>query len=167
MIDHDISDIITRSLDLYYDTVVRCAYMRLGNIHDAEDAAQDVFVAFMTAKKRPRSDEHIKAWLLRVAINQARDMSRSFFRKNSTALEDYMETLEFQFPEDRGLFEAVMGLPEKYRVVLHLYYFEDYSVKETAALLSVTEGSVKTRLSRARAMLKEILREDWADDDKF
>ena len=78
-----------------------------------------------------------------------------------------METLDFQFPEDRGLFETVMGLPEKYRVVLHLYYFEDYSVKETAALLSVTEGSVKTRLSRARAMLKEILREDWADDDKF
>lgn len=77
-----------------------------------------------------------------------------------------METLAFQSPGDAGLFETVMGLPEKYRLVLHLYYYEDFSVKEIAALLSVREGSVKTRLSRGRAMLKEILKEDWADDDQ-
>ena len=154
-------------VDKYKNPLYTAAFSACGNPQDAEDAVQESFIRYHSSKKEFENEEHIKAWLLRVAINQARDMSRSFFRKNSAALEDYMETLEFQSPEDRGLFETVMGLPEKYRVVLHLYYFEDYSVKETAALLSVTEGSVKTRLSRARAMLKEILKEDWADDDKF
>ena len=154
-------------VDKYKNPLYAAAFSACGNPQDAEDAVQESFIRYHSSKKEFENEEHIKAWLLRVAINQARDMSRSFFRKNSAALEDYMETLEFQSPEDRGLFETVMGLPEKYRVVLHLYYFEDYSVKETAALLSVTEGSVKTRLSRARAMLKEILKEDWADDDKF
>ena len=133
---------------------------------DAEDAVQEAFIKYHSTAKEFESEEHIKAWLLRVAINQARDISRSFFRRNSVALEDYRETLAFQSPEDAGLFETVMGLPEKYRLVLHLYYYEDFSVKEIAALLSVREGSVKTRLSRGRAMLKEILKEDWADDDQ-
>ena len=77
-----------------------------------------------------------------------------------------METLSFSAPEDAGLFECVMGLPEKYRTVLHLFYYEDCSVREISHLLGIREGSVKTRLNRGRAMLKEILKEDWADDDQ-
>ena len=150
----------------YKNALFAAAFSICKNPQDAEDAVQEAFIKYHSTRKEFESEEHIKAWLLRLAINQARDISRSFFRRNSVALEDYMETLAFQSPEDAGLFETVMGLPEKYRVVLHLFYFEDYSVKEIASILSLTESNVKVRLSRARAMLKEILKEDWADDDQ-
>ena len=150
----------------YKNALFAAAFSVCKNPQDAEDAVQEAFIKYHSTPKEFDSEEHIKAWLLRLAINQARDISRSFFRRNSVALEDYMETLAFQSPEDAGLFETVMGLPEKYRVVLHLFYFEDYSVKEIASILSLTESNVKVRLSRARAMLKEILKEDWADDDQ-
>ena len=150
----------------YKNALFAAAFSVCKNPQDAEDAVQEAFIEYHRRQKEFESEEHIKAWLLRVAINKARDISRSLFRKRSVPLEDYMETLAFESPEDAGLFETVMALPEKYRVVLHLFYYEDCSVKEIAALLSLREGSVKTRLSRGRAMLREILKEDWADDDQ-
>lgn len=153
-------------VEKYKNALFAAAFSVCKNPSDAEDAVQEAFIKYHSTKKEFESEEHIKAWLLRVAINQARDISRSFFRKNTVALEDYLETLAFRSPEDAGLFGCVMGLPEKYRVVLHLFYYEDCSVKDIAALLSLREGSVKTRLSRGRAMLREILKEDWADDDQ-
>ncbi len=80
------------------------------------------------------------------------------------SLEDYVETLTFETPESRELFEEVMKLPEKYRVVIHLFYYEDYSVKEIAKILRTTESSVKVRLSRGRAKLKDSLKEEWEDE---
>ena len=76
-----------------------------------------------------------------------------------------METLTFETPESENLFETVMQLPEKYRIVIHLYYYEDYSVGEIAKILKLSESNVKTRLMRGRAMLREVLKEEW-DDDK-
>lgn len=154
-------------VEKYKNALYAAAFSACGHPQDAEDAVQESFIRYHSMKKEFESEAHIRAWLLRVAINQARSLRRALHRRAALPLEDYADTLSFPSPEDRGLFETVMGLPEKYRVVLHLYYYEDYSVREIAALLSVREGSVKTRLSRARAMLKEILKEDWADDDKF
>ena len=76
-----------------------------------------------------------------------------------------METLVFETPESENLFETVMKLPERYRIVIHLYYYEDYSVNEIADILKLSESNVKTRLSRGRAMLKNVLKEEW-DNDK-
>ncbi len=76
-----------------------------------------------------------------------------------------METLVFETPESENLFEMVMKLPERYRIVIHLYYYEDYSVNEIADILKLSESNVKTRLSRGRAMLKNVLKEEW-DNDK-
>ena len=76
-----------------------------------------------------------------------------------------METLVFETPEAENLFETVMHLPEKYRIVIHLYYYEDYTVREIADILKLSESNVKIRLSRGRALLKEALKEEW-DDDK-
>lgn len=153
-------------VEKYKKALFAAAFSVCKNPQDAEDAVQEAFIKYHRTGKEFENEEHIKAWLLRVAINQARDFSRSLFRKNSLPLEDYMETLSFTAPEDAGLFECVMGLPEKYRAVLHLFYYEDCSVREISHLLGIREGSVKTRLSRGRAMLKEILKEDWADDDQ-
>lgn len=80
-------------------------------------------------------------------------------------LEDYMETLAFETPQDETLFETVMKLPEKYRIVIHLYYYEEYSVAEIAEVLKLSQSNVKVRLSRGRKLLKETLKEDWEDDE--
>lgn len=79
-------------------------------------------------------------------------------------LEDYMETLVFESPESRNIFETVMKLPEKYRIVIHLFYYEDFSVREIAEILVISEGNVKVRLSRGRSLLKAALKEEWEDD---
>lgn len=76
-----------------------------------------------------------------------------------------MDELVFTEPADSRLFEAVMRLPEAYRIVIHLFYYEDYSIREIAALLKRREGTVKSQLSRGRALLKHTLKEEWNDDE--
>ena len=110
-------------------------------------------------------EDHLRAWLLRVAINRARDQKRSFWEKHRVSWEDYMETLVFEAPEDKSLFEAVMSLPAKYRTVIHLFYYEDYSVARIAEILHMREGTVKSQLNRGRQLLKTKLMEAWNDDE--
>lgn len=88
-----------------------------------------------------------------------------FFRRNTQSLENYMETLAFDSPEFSELFEAVMKLPKKYRIVIHLFYYEDYSINEIADILKISVSNVKVRLSRGRRMLRETLEEGWEDDE--
>ena len=149
----------------YADRVFAAAFSVCRNQADADDAVQDTFIKYNASEDIFRDEEHLKAWLLRVAINRAKDLSGSFWRRNTTALEDYMETLEFEAPEDSELFRAVMALPEKYRVVIHLHYYEGYGVDEIAALLGRRPGTVKSQLSRGRMLLKHALQEEWNDDE--
>ena len=130
------------------------------NASDADDVVQDTFLKYHLSKKEFSSPEHIKAWLLRVAINKAKDMNRHTWRWNAVSLDEVAQSLAAEPGEDTWLLTEVMKLPEKYRIVLHLFYYEDYSVAEIAKILKVSEGSVKTRLSRARSMLKNNLKED-------
>ena len=115
--------------------------------------------------KQFRDENHIKAWLLRVAINRAKDIRASFWKRNRVSWEDYMDGLTFEEPEDSHLFEAVMRLPDRYRTVIHLYYYEEYSIREIAGILHSRDGTVKSRLSRGRSLLKSLLREEWNDDE--
>ena len=131
---------------LYGDRVFSAAFSVTGNQADADE-------------------DHIRAWLLRVAINRARDQKRSFWEKHRVSWEDYMETLVFEAPEDKSLFEAVMSLPAKYRTVIHLFYYEDYSVARIAEILHLREGTVKSQLNRGRQLLKTKLMEAWNDDE--
>ena len=86
-------------------------------------------------------------------------------RKNKKPLEDYMESLTFETPESEELFETVMALPEKFRIVIHLFYYEDYAIREIADILKISESNVKVRLSRGRSLLKIKLQEEWDDDE--
>jgi RNA polymerase sigma-70 factor (ECF subfamily) len=135
------------------------------NRADADDVTQDVFLKYHTTDMDYESEEHIRAWLIRVAINRAKDIAGSFWRRNKVAWEEYMDDLPFETPEDKGLFEAVMRLPDKYRVVIHLFYYEDYSVEEIAQILKSPTGTVKSQLSRGRMLLKNMLEEEWNDDE--
>ena len=150
--------------DVYRDRLVAAAFQVCGNAADAEDAAQEALLRYHISEKQFESEQHIRAWLLRVAINCAKNVSRSFFRRNTVPLEDYMDSLEFDSGESREIFREVMNLPETYRLVIHLYYYEDYSVAEIGRILGLTESNVKVRLSRGRQLLRKALQEVWDDE---
>lgn len=151
----------------YRDRLYAAAFSACRNPQDAEDAVQDALIQYWARREEFETEQHLRAWLLRVAINRAKNRARSFFRKNTLPLEDYMESLTFESEDSSDLFEAVMRLPAKYRIVIHLFYYEDYSVREIADILRITPGSVKTRLSRGRASLRSTLlnKEAWEHDE--
>ena len=151
--------------ETYRQNVYAAAFSVCKNAADAEDILQETFLQYHQTNKQFDSEQHIRAWLLRVALNRAKDVYRQKKRRRETALEDYMETLTFPSPESGALFSAVMALPEHYRSVIHLFYYEDYTIDEIAKLLRLTQSNVKVRLSRARKLLKESLGEDWNDDE--
>lgn len=149
----------------YQGSLFAAAFNVCKNAQDAEDVVQDTFVQYYTTKKEFESEQHIRAWLMRVAVNKAKNINRTFWRRNKISIEESMETLVFETPAAETLFETVMQLSDKYRIVIHLYYYEEYAVREIAQILKLSESNVKIRLSRGRAMLKETLKEEW-DDDK-
>ena len=150
--------------ETYRDRLFAAAFQVCGNAADAEDAAPEALLRYHISEKQFESEQHIRAWLLRVAINCAKNVSRSFFRRNTVPLEDYMDSLEFDSGESREIFREVMNLPETYRLVIHLYYYEDYSVAEIGRILGLTESNVKVRLSRGRQLLKKALQGVWDDE---
>ena len=152
-------------IGLYQNNLYAAAFSICKNAQDAEDVVQETFIQYHMSKNQFESQQHIRAWLIRVAINKAKNTNRTFWRRNKVPLEEYIETLTFETPESEELFETVMKLPEKYRIVIHLFYYEDYTVHEIADILRITESNVKVRLSRGRGMLKETLREEWEDDE--
>lgn len=152
-------------IEKYKSSLYAVAFNVCKNPHDAEEVVQETFIQYWLQKRDFASEQHIRAWLIRVAINKAKNKNTNFFRRNSLPLEDYVETLTFESEESCELFETVMSLPEKYRIVIHLFYYEDYSVKEIADILKVTPGNVKVRLSRGREALRRVLKEAWEDDE--
>ena len=152
-------------IEKYQDNVFVAAFNMCKNAADADDIVQDTFLQYHITQKQFESEEHIRAWLLRVAVNKAKNVNHSFWRRAKTSLEDYMETLCFETPEAENLFEEVLKLPEKYRIVIHLFYYEEYKIKDIAEILQISESNVKARLSRGRALLKKVLQEEWEDDE--
>ena len=142
----------------YIDTVFRVAFSYLKSHTEAEDVTQNVFLKLLSADKDFESEEHIKHWLIRVAINECKRALLSPLRR-SESIEDYADTLSFSDPEHSELFYAVMALPKKYRVPVFLYYYEDYSTGEIAAMLGRSASTVCTQLDRARDMLRKTLQE--------
>ena len=130
---------------------------------DAEDAVQEALITFYRTDKDFESEEHIKAWLLRVTVNAAKSTKRLFWNRKRTSYEEYMDSLVFEEPSDRELMDEVLALPEKYRLVIHLYYFEEYKTREIAEILKISENTVKTRLLNGRKLLKTKL-EGWEDE---
>ena len=145
-------------VEKYIDTVYRMAFSMLKNPHDADDVTQEVFLKLYTARGEFQSEAHVKNWLVKVTVNTCRNVFRTPWRKVED-IEEYAQTLAFETPEQSDLFLAVNSLDRKYRIAVHLYYFEGYSVKEIGEILGVSENTVSTRLARARGKLKAILTE--------
>ena len=140
--------------------VFAAAYSLLKNRADAEDVVQDVFLRYYTDEKQFASVAHIRAWLLRTAINRAKDLLRAARRQRELPLEDVPAEQELPDDESGALFRAVTALPEPYRIVIHLHYYEDYSVREIAQLLRLPQATVKTRLFRGRQLLRQVFEEE-------
>ena len=144
----------------YGDTVYRVAYHALGNPSDAEDVMQTVLLRLYEYKKDFESEEHMKHWLLRVAVNESRKVLRSFWRRTSVPLEEWRDTAAPEDPARAEVLEAVMALEPKYRLAVYLYYYEGLSVAEAAAALRANVSTVQTWLLRARARLRKELAEE-------
>ncbi|MCD7744802.1 MAG: RNA polymerase sigma factor [Lachnospiraceae bacterium] len=152
-------------LERYKDNVFAAAFHICKNAADADDVVQDTFLQYYLSEKCFEDEQRIRSWLLRVAINRAKDINRSFWRRNRVSLDEYTETLQFKSDDSENLFAQVMKLPEKQRIVIHLYYYEDYSVREIAEILNLSESNIKIRLMRGRKLLREALKEEWDDDE--
>ena len=144
------------AVETYGDMVFRVAFSSLGRREDAEDVTQEVLLKLWRADKSFASEEHTRFWLIRVTVNECRRAAR-WYRRN-VPVEEVPERADA--PESRELLDTVMGLPEKLRVAAYLFYYEGYSTREIARLVSVPEATVRSRLSRAREKLRSILKEE-------
>ena len=139
------------------DMVYRLALARTANVSDAEDVFQEVFLRYFRHEEGFQSDEHRKAWLIRCTVNRAKSLAVSPWKQRTVPLETAAEVgVEDDY---REVYSAVLSLPAKYRAVIHLHYFEGLSVAEMAQTLHTAEGTVKSQLSRGRALLREMLKE--------
>ena len=152
----------TRLVRRYIDTVFRVALNYLRSPADAEDVTQTVFEKLLREKKVFENEEHIRAWLIRVAVNECKKLLRSPWRKVEP-LEDYLTAVAFDNPAHSDLYRAVMELPKKYRMAIYLHYYEGYSTQEIASLLRIPKNTVCSHLKRGRELLKLQLQE--ADDN--
>ena len=150
---------IAEAVKKYSSSMLKTAYSLLKSTADAEDAVQDAFIKLLTKAPEFENEEHQKAWLLRVTVNISKNMLTSTKRKNLSLTEDIM----YREKRDEVL-PYVLSLDEKYRTIVHLYYYESYTIKEIADIMSLPAATVGTRLSRARKQLKNLLKEDFADE---
>ncbi len=139
----------------YSDMVYRLALVRCGSRADADDVFQEVFLRLVRKSPSFESEEHLKAWLIRVTLNCSYKLLGSAWSRRTEPLS---ETLEIQDEYDGEVFDAVQSLPEKYRTVIHLFYYEGYSGAEIAKLLGLSESAVRTRVQRAKEKLREKCR---------
>lgn len=158
----------SRAARTYGDTVYRVAYHALKNKADAEDVMQTVLLKLYEYPKEFESEEHVKNWLLRVAVNESRRLLRSFWRRSAVAMDEWRDGPAFEDPAKRELFQAVMGLEAKYRLSVYLYYYEGCSVGEVAAALRANPSTVQTWLQRARQRLRrELSEEDGKEENRY
>ena len=144
---------VGRILQTYGDVLYRTTYLLLGNPHDVQDVLQEVLLRYMEKAPAFSSQDHEKAWLLRVASNCCKDCLRFRKRHSYIDLEQLQEYLPA--PEKQHFMQELYALPAIWKTVLLLYYFEGYTVKEIAKIIGLTENAVKKRLQRAREALKK------------
>lgn len=154
---------VKEMIEKYADTVYRIAITRCGIIQNAEDVFQDVFMKFSEKMPNFENEEHEKAWFIRVTINLTKNLKQSAWSKRVVTLD---ENIAFENPEETDVFYAVCQLPQNYRTVIHLLYYEGYKVKEIAKIMKKKEGTIKTWLFRAREMLKEKLEGGFENESR-
>ncbi len=156
------NEYIEAAVHNYSKAMLNAAYSILKSTDDAEDAVQEAFLKYINKRPEFNSSDHEKAWLIRVTINVAKNILRSAERKNLPVCEDIRENTIDEFQNvDSEVLDCVLKLEEKYRIIIHLYYYEEYSMKEIASILRLPLATVGTRLSRGRKLLKTLLKGEF------
>ena len=148
-----------RLVNLYADMILRISYQYLKQTCDAEDICQTVFLKYISANMAFDSIDHEKAWIIRTTINACKDHLKSAWFRRTAALDDAAQIAAPEVP-DTWLLDAMKGLPEKYRISLYLYYYEEYSAREIADVMGVSESAVGQYLTRGRRKLRTIITDE-------
>lgn len=160
----DISSLISQLYDDYGTMLYRISFSILLSKEDSEDVIQDVFSNYITKKPLHKDREHEKAWFIKVTINKCKDVCRKRKLRNYISIDSIPEPKIEEVKTD-SIFDDVLSLPEKYKTVVILHYYESMSVEETAKTLNISMSSVKMRLLRGRKILKEKLEKKENRDD--
>ena len=155
------NDCIDEVIQEYSAMVYRISLTHVKTKTDADDVFQEVFMRYFRKDRTFRSEEHRRAWLIRVTINCSKKLLSSAWRKRTVQLDD---VYSFEMPEENSLYRSLLELPEKYRSVLHLYYFEDMSVEQVGQTLNIKPATVRMQMTRGRTMMKEKLKGDYFDE---
>lgn len=157
MLSLDSEEDIRRVVSEYSSMLLRLACTRLDSPADAEDAVQEVFLKLLTTRPVFRDAEHEKAWLIRTTLHRTSDLRKAAARRNAP-LEEAAQAAAAETEQE--LLHAVRALPEKYSAVIHLHYYEGYSMKEIGTLLGIPAATVGSRLARGRERLRQMLKEE-------
>lgn len=144
-------------IEKYSDTVRRICMLHLKNYADTEDIFQNVFMKYMLSDIEFESEEHEKAWIIRVTINACKDLIRSFFRSKTVPLEEALGKSCDVAEDNREVLEAVISLPSKYKEVVYLHYYEGYTAPQMSEILGKNVNTIYTLLTRSKQLLKERL----------
>lgn len=146
-----------RAVERYADTVRHLCMIHLKNHADTEDVFQTVFLKYFLSSTVFESEEHEKAWFIRVTINSCRDLLKSFFRRHTVSIEELTNEVTDLTQDNREVLEAVLSLPAKYRDVVYLHYYEGYTAAEIGSILKKNTNTIYTLLTRSKKLLKDIL----------
>ena len=146
-----------RALERYADTVRRICMIHLKNYADTEDIFQTVFLKYVQSSVAFDSQEHEKAWFIRVTINACKDLLKNFFHSKTVSLDELIEQPALLSEDDREVIEAILSLPKKYKDVVYLHYYEDYTAPQISRILGKNVNTIYTLLTRSKQMLKEKL----------
>lgn len=155
---------VNKAIEQYSNTIRRLCMIYLKNYADTEDIFQTVFLKYVLSSVSFESEEHEKAWFIRVTINACKDLLKSFFHSRTVTLDEVIEQPSELPPDHREILEAVISLPRKYRDVVYLHYYEDYTAPQISRILGKNVNTIYTLLTRSKQMLREKLggdRYEW------
>lgn len=148
---------VNRAVECYADMILRLCMVYLKHPQDAEDIFQTVFLKYALSDKLFESEEHEKAWLIRVTANACKDSLKNLFRRITVPLEEAADCVTEMNEEQTRVLQAVRELPKDYREVIYLHFYEGYTAPEIAGILRKNPNTVYTHLRRAKELLKERL----------
>lgn len=151
---------VCQAIDKYGDSIRRLCMIHLKNYDDTEDIFQTVFLKYAMHDDPFVSEEYEKAWFFRVALNACRDLLRRYFHSRAIPLDELMNVPQDMMDSHKEVLEALLGLPEKYRIPLYLYYYEGYTAKEIGDILKKNTNTVYSWINRGKAMIKEALTDE-------
>lgn len=156
----DKKNVFALAVERYSDTVYRVAMHNCSRAADAEDVVQDVYEKLLRYPGNFESEEHLKAWLLRVTINRCHDLTRASYQKDT----ELDETIPAPAQADGSVLDAVRALPDNYRDAIYLHYYEGYTAAEIGRLLGAPANTVLSWLRRGRGLLHTMLKEEIEDE---